>query len=363
MLKISDILKKAKRQEKAAEKAAADTAKRSLRPEAGANPPAEKIEVRQQMVPPVPGEPVKIQRQASPDPAVREIYEQGIVLARRAMDPAEKNADFVLKTIRQNIEALIDSLLQDENQLLRLFLGEYFTEQGYIYQHSVNVAILCARLGIALHYSRARLQQLSLAAFLHDIGLAGYADIISQPRRLNEAEYAEVKKHPLAAKEHLKYHMQEIDSVILEVVGQEHERLDGSGYPYNLSGQDINEYAKIIGLADVYEAVLHKRPYREKMSCLEAVKHLLAIKSAFEYKFLKTLLDTVGVFPVMTMIKLSTRESGIVIQQNSQMPLRPVIEITHNTQGQTISEPKQLNLAANFSVYIQDCFGETSSKR
>ncbi|MDD5745981.1 MAG: HD domain-containing protein [Candidatus Omnitrophica bacterium] len=366
MLKISDILKKARRQEKSADKSVAGNAERVSPPAPAENPSIPDMPVvnaaPQQPSAPVAAAPGKTPWQVVPDRAIRDTYEQAIALARQVMDPAAESA-VLLPAIKQNIDALIASLQRDEDQLMRLFFGDYFTEQGYLYQHSVNVAVLCASLGNALHYSQARIRQLTLAAFLHDIGLAYYMDIISQPRRLSTSEYNDIKKHPVTAKERLKCYGPDLDVGILEVVAQEHERVDGSGYPYNLPGPEINNHAKLVGLADVYEALLHQRPYREKMSCLETVKQLLAMKQVFEYSFIKTLLDVTGVFPVTTAVKLSTREIGVVIHQNSRMPLRPVVEITHNTQGQTLSERKYIDLGGNFSVYIQDCFEESALKR
>jgi len=283
-------------------------------------------------------------------------------MARQVMDPAVENGE-LLPALRQNLDRITASLQQDEDQLLRLFFGEYFSELGYLYQHSVNVTVLCVRMGLELHYGQTGIRQLGLAAFLHDIGMTRCGAVISQPRRLSESEYGEVKKHPLWAKECLRNYAQDLDLNIFEVIRQEHERMDGSGYPDSLPGGEIGDHAKLIGLADVYEALLHPRPYRGKMNCLEAVKQLLAMKPAFEHAFIKTLLDITGVFPVGTLVKLSTREIGAVIHQNIRMPLRPVVEITHNTQGQALSERKYLDLAANFSVYIHDCFDESTLKR
>ncbi|MDO8969755.1 MAG: HD domain-containing phosphohydrolase, partial [Saprospiraceae bacterium] len=297
------------------------------------------------------------------DPKVFDAYQQGVALAGKIFAASPGIEKGMIQAAEQLIDAFVRFLEQDESQLLRLFYQDYFSAQKYLHQHSVNVMVLSLRLGLSLHYNHERLHQLGLAALFHDIGLVKYTDLINQPRRFNDADYQEIKKHPVAGKELLKPFIQEFHAEVFDVIGQEHERVDGSGYPYGLPGNEIIDSAKLVGLVDTYEAMQHSRPYREKLGCLESVKQILAAKDAFEYKFLKALIDTAGVFPLTTQVKLNTREIGIVMRQNTQMPLRPVIQMTHNSQGQPLEEPKQIDLGANFSVYILDCFAESKIRR
>jgi len=190
---------------------------------------------------------------------------------------------------------------------------------------------------------------------LHDVGLVKYDDLISQNKRFGVDEYNEVKKHPIAGR-NIMEKIGDINVEILDVISQEHERLDGSGYPYGLEEKDISEKARLIGLVDSYESMMHVRPYRNKFKSEEVIKFFTQHKVRFEYKFIKALIDLVGVFSITTPVNLNTREIGVVIKQNYQMPLKPVVNITHNAQGQKIDSPKAIDLASNFSIYIQESF-------
>ncbi len=374
MLKISDILKKAKKPEYSKEKTTkkitpaseqapvpeAPARMREAVPEVSAQKPVDAGEFWQKEKNEISA---AKQENAQQPPADEQeviiVYKEAVSLAQKIATPFTVDKQGLVKEVESIVDKLINFLKRDGTQLERLFFSEYFIEQVYVYQHLVNVCVLSLRLGMALHYSHERLHQIGIAAFLHDIGLLKFEELISQPRRFNTAEYNEIKKHPVVGRDILKQFAQDLDLEIFDVIVQEHERIDASGYPYGLKEKEICDGAKIVGLVDEYEAMVHARPYRAKLGYLEAVKEIIRRKKSFEYKCLKALIDLAGIFPVNAMVKLNTREAGIVIKQNQQMPLRPVINITHNVHGKKLAEPKLVDLAANFSVYIQDCIIET----
>jgi len=372
MLKISDILKKAKKTPKAKKQkkktSASGQEQKTVKPKvlpvkkkASDDALKPKTKKPDEMPPasegpqPVETEPESLEIQDNQKAA--DSYQHAIEIAKQVMAPFIKDAKKPLKQVKEVIDEFI-GLLSIDDALLKLFFKEYIIEKGYIYQHSVNVTILALKLGMEMHYSHDHLEQIGLAAFLHDIGLARYDNIISQPKKLSESDFSEVRKHPVIGKDLLKKFAQDLNFEIFDAIHQEHERIDGTGYPYGLKQKEICSYAKLIGLIDAYEAMLHARPYREKLDPQSAIKELINNKHSYDYKFLKRLIDVIGVFPVTSLIKLNTREVGVVLAQNHQMPLRPVVEIIYNAQGNKMGMTKQVDLSQNFSVFIQDSFKE-----
>jgi len=197
---------------------------------------------------------------------------------------------------------------------------------------------------------------------VHDIGIIKFDNLISRPARFSDSDYLEVKKHPIIGKDILKEIAHDLNFEIFDVIHQEHERIDGSGYPYGLKDKEICEYARLIGVVDVYEAMTHARPYRKKLGYLKVVKELLLDKNKFESKFLKTLIDQVGIFPLMSVVKLNTKEIAEIVGQNQKMPLRPVIKVTHDAHGQKLPQAKPIDLSKNFSVYILDVYNDINLK-
>ncbi len=290
------------------------------------------------------------------------VYKEAISLVEQVDTLSSQNWESFYESAKKIIDRFINILENDEDSLLRLFFYDYSSLKGYLYQHSVNVCILSLFLSQHLKYSKDQLQQMGLIALLHDVGLVKYDDLISLNKRFGQDEYAEVKKHPINGRNILEKVNENIPVEILEAICQEHERLDGSGYPHALEGKAISEKARLIGLIDSYESMMHARPYRDKFKSEDVIKFFTQQKVRFEYKFLKALIDLVGVFPVLTPVKLNTREMGVVIRQNYQMPLKPVIKITHSAQGQKIDSPKAIDLAVNYSIYVQECFISTKTK-
>ncbi len=364
MLKISDILKKSRKKREAKSLSSEKkTASKEVRNEsAQVNKTPQDIQKEELVKPqntekePPPVSAVEpIQLESADNQKAVKVYKEAISIAEQMEGLSSLKWGAFSKSAKRIIDKFINIFESDENALLRLFFGDYYSFKGYLFQHSVNVCILSLYIARSLKYNRDYLQQIGIAALLHDIGLLKYDDLISQNKRFGADEYNEVKKHPIAGR-NIMERISNIDVEILDVISQEHERLDGSGYPYALEEKDISEKARLIGLVDSYESMMHVRPYRDKFKSEEVIKFFTQYKVRFEYKFIKALIDLVGVFPVTTPVKLNTREIGVVIKQNYQMPLKPVVKITHSAQGQKIDSPKAIDLSSNFSIYIQECF-------
>ena len=136
---------------------------------------------------------------------------------------------------------------------------------------------------------------------------------------------------------------------------QVHERIDGSGYPRGLRGDEIHEYAQIIGLVDTYEALSHSRPYRGRFHHFYAIKEIIRTsKVCFQRKHLKALLNTVSIFPLSTLVRLNSNAIGRVIQAFPDCPMRPRLRIEFDSQGRRVLTDRIVNLPDNPLLYIVD---------
>jgi HD-GYP domain-containing protein (c-di-GMP phosphodiesterase class II) len=254
------------------------------------------------------------------------------------------------------VTKIVDYLNSDNNkELLRLCLVDYPGAYDYLYCHAANTCIISVEIGVGLVYEKGRLIELGTAAFIHDIGIIQYLNIINKQAILTKEEFGKVKQHPKAGVEVLNKMGKEFSLDVRNAVIQEHERMDGSGYPAGLKGGEISEYAQIIGLVDVYEAMLHQRPYRSNYTPLETIKTILNDKGAFNSQTIKVLIERIGIFPIGISVRLNTKEVGVVIKENIRLPLRPVVNITYDAYGKELKQPKQIDLAENSMVCIEDC--------
>lgn len=135
------------------------------------------------------------------------------------------------------------------------------------FTHSSNVACFCGLLATELGYAGDELRQIVVGALLHDIGKLAVAEqILSKPGRLDEFEFREVQKHPAQGLQRLLTEQKSLNHGQLMMVYQHHEKLNGSGYPVGISGDEIHPWAKICAVVDIFEAITSHRPYRKPMS-------------------------------------------------------------------------------------------------
>lgn len=249
---------------------------------------------------------------------------------------------------------VISDILEDPNILDCLCANTlaYQSPSDLLVYHSINVFICSVKIGTALGYDRRQLSELGIAALLHDIGMTKVPEqIISKTNQLSDEEFNAIKQHPIYGHEIIiklgKEYMW-----LAEVVLQEHEREQGQGYPKGIQGDEIHDYAKIIGVADVYEALTHPRPHRRKALPYEAIEEL---KALFSLKILKAFLTQLTMYPMGCYVKLNSNVIGRVTAVNPDSPLQPVIEAVCDSQGSP-SEPGQIiNLSREPFLHIVEC--------
>lgn len=249
------------------------------------------------------------------------------------------------------IPKIYEAVTKDEYLFLKAIQRKRYGT--WLISHSVNVTIFAVKVGIGLKYDRDKLLRLGLAAFLHDVGMTAVPNsIIFKHGKLNPAEFAVVKEHPLHGYELLK-HLKNDYPYIVETALQEQEREDGSGYPQGLSGENIHEFAKIVGIVDGFEALVHGRAYREGFITYNAIQKIIEQRSKqFNAKYIRALINSVSMYPVGSLVKLSTDEIARVISVNSQRPMRPIVELLTDADGVKLRVPIRINLEEEPLIYI-----------
>ena len=249
----------------------------------------------------------------------------------------------------------VDTLQQSDHFLVKAITGG---KASPIISNMVNVSIFATKLGMGIGYQREALIGLALAGLLHDVGMLQLPEsLLSNPGKLNDEERAQIQRHPeigfqMLSKLGAQY------AWLAQVAWQEHERWNGQGYPRGLKGDQIHEYARIIGLVDIFEALMSPRPYRRRMLAHEAIRELLvAEKTSFSIPIIKALVQQFSLFPLGTMVQLNTGEVGVVTQLNPRYPLRPVVSVNQGTNGPGAAAAKSVDLSATTLVHIVEVVG------
>jgi HD-GYP domain-containing protein (c-di-GMP phosphodiesterase class II) len=257
---------------------------------------------------------------------------------------------FALDEISRVATGMVDALRENDQLLAKAISGQ---PGDLLITNMVNAAVLAIKIAIGLGYKRDSQVRIAQAALLHDVGMFMLPEaLVAKPEKLNPEERAMVERHPELGYQILSRLGSHYDW-LAQVALQEHERSGGQGYPRGLKESQIHAYASIVGLVDVFDALLSPRPYRRRFPPHEAVRELLmAERNSFPSQMMKVLLQQVSVFPLGTSVRLNTGEIGVVKVANPRFPLRPVVEVSQAFDGSKPADPKLTDLSKNTLVHI-----------
>ncbi len=237
-------------------------------------------------------------------------------------------SDAVVRKQIDSVGAITENLIEDisQNSQFMTNIIDLKMYDDYTYHHSLSVAVLAIAMGITLDFSATKLYELGLCAMLHDIGKLDVSlEILNKPARLTQQEYALVKLHPLYAANYFK-EKKMIPKSTYDGILSHHEKYDGTGYPFGISGDDIPEFARILSIADVYDALTSNRPYRRPNLPSEAIEYIMGgVGTFFEEKYVRVFLRKVAPYPVGTCVRLSNGIIGVVTKNHESQPLRPMV--------------------------------------
>lgn len=250
-----------------------------------------------------------------------------------------------------HLNNIIDNLV--EQDVLMHDVEMIRNHDEYTFVHSVNVSAMAVIIGLAFDYDVNELKKLGLAALLHDIGkIKVDSALINKPGKLTAEEKLIMNKHSQYTYELLR-ERSEIDEAVALAAYQHHEKFDGTGYPQGLKGEEIVPFARIIAVADVYDALVTDRSYRKSMMSYVAAEIIQAsCYTHFDPVVVKAFMQNIIIYPVGSMVELSTGEKGIVCRINPSMPARPVVIVAFRPSGNRYLPPKTIDLMKSLTVFI-----------
>ncbi|MDD5828543.1 MAG: HD-GYP domain-containing protein, partial [Lachnospira sp.] len=178
----------------------------------------------------------------------------------------------------------------DSNDAIAIDINELKTSDEYTFKHSVDVATIAMILGKQQGLSKQQVYELGVSGLLHDVGKTRIPiEILNKPARLNDDEFAIMKQHSVYG-----YHMLEkkgeFNKEICYAVLQHHEKINGKGYPLGFNEKQITPYAKILSVADIYDALVTERPYKSAFSQRDAVEMIMSMTGELDMTAMKSFL-------------------------------------------------------------------------
>lgn len=242
-----------------------------------------------------------------------------------------------VKAVSDEVRAYLDAVRDNKNHILRLTELEY-PKKNYLVIHSVKTAIIGMAIGMALKLPNHRLIELGSSLLLHEIGMIRLPPkIYMTEKALSPEERKAITAHTLLGFKVLKANDYPM-SVCLAVL-ESHENLDGTGYPRNLTGDKISLYAKIIAVASSYVAMSSTRPFRGPLDGHNALLELLKNKGKrYDELILRSLIQTVSLYPIGTYVELANGALGMVIAPHNENPRTPTVRLVKSPGGEIYAE-------------------------
>lgn len=175
-----------------------------------------------------------------------------------------------ISDVKDAAEVIMDNILNDEKAFLSLVGASSY--DYYTYTHCINVAIYSIGIGKFMGLRNDELKALAYGASLHDVGKSKVdQEILNKQGKLDDKEFEHIKQHAAFGFDILQDTTGEVDKRVLTAVRHHHEKMDGSGYPDGISGNNISLYAKVVAIADIFDALNTKRCYKEPMSTFDTL--------------------------------------------------------------------------------------------
>jgi len=253
-------------------------------------------------------------------------HEKAIEDTKAVFSKIREEGELDLERIRRNVEETLPDMVRNNDVLMRL--NQLKASDDYTFQHSVRVSILATMIGKWLGYNQEELLELGEAGLLFDIGKLNVPDfVLKKPNNVDLEEYELIKKHAQFGYSIL-LKTKGVTSNIKYAALHHHERLDGSGYPLRLRESQIHDFAKIIMVCDVFDALITDRPYKKAISPLLAADYLAwssgkLFDSEVCYVFIKRLSE----YFVGKTVLLSNGLEGRIVYVDGNFPTRPLVQV------------------------------------
>lgn len=271
-------------------------------------------------------------------------------ILHQTIDDFEKKSVVDLEDLSDTIHNIIQDILSNED--LQVSLNDISASDEYTFSHSVSTTVYSLLIARKLGYNKPNMEKLAAGALFHDIGkILLDKKILNKEESLESEEFEYIKLHTTLGYEALKKcpSLTELSRIVSLY---HHERMDGSGYPTGAMAGDLHEFIRIVAVADTYDALVSDRCYRRKWSSNKAVNYLIEnAETKFDTNIVSVFIKQIAIYPNGSMVRLSDNSIGIIKEQNKNFPLRPVVRVITDQEGNEI-KPYEVDLMKVLSITI-----------
>lgn len=277
-------------------------------------------------------------------PRAKRLIKEAKETTKRLLDDAKTGKQIDMHLVAGIVDQMTDSVLSNKDALVSLLRIKHKDE--YTYMHSLAVAALCISFARRLELDHKNIKALGIGGLLHDIGKVRIpGEILNKPGPLTEEEFEVMKEHV----KHGELILQEttnIDENSLCVTAHHHERLDGTGYPAGLKGDQISPFGQMTAIVDIYDALTSERCYKNAMPPTAAMRKIFEWSNSYLNRDLvESFIAHLGIYPIGTLVRLRSGFIAVVVDHGRKGLLCPVVQAVFDTKRQRFTQPFEIDLS------------------
>jgi len=262
----------------------------------------------------------------------KEIFNESKAIQKKVFADAQSGRNLDLDPVIDVTNKTIDAIFKNSDALACVI--NIRNKDEYLLEHSVSVSVLMTIFSRFLQLDKQIVQQLAIGAFLHDVGKIMVPDeILNKPSKLTDEEFNVMKTHVNHSINIIK-DTPGLSELSIEVAALHHEKLDGNGYPFNVLAKDISKYGRMIAICDIFDALTAHRCYKKGYSHIKsfAILRGLAQKNQLDTRLVDLFIKCMGVYPVGSLVELSSHKLAIVEARNQDDPTNPKVRSFYSAE-------------------------------
>lgn len=284
-----------------------------------------------------------------------------ITQARKLKKEAKKTIEHLMHEVRLGnrievekvdhiVAKMVESIFRNKDALTSL--GRIKSVDEYTFMHSVSVGVLMISFGKSLGIDYEVIKELGVGGLLHDVGKVNVpVEILTSTKKLSDKELLAVKRHVY----HSRIILEQTPSMhknSIFVASHHHERVDGSGYPENLKGNEIHMYGQMAAIVDVYDAMTSHRCYQRQYQPTETLRKLYEWGDAYNQKLVQQFIRCIGIYPIGSLVRLDSGLLGVVLDHNEKSLIQPVVRVVYDMKENIKIMPRDIDLSRNGNYRI-----------
>jgi HD-GYP domain-containing protein (c-di-GMP phosphodiesterase class II) len=284
----------------------------------------------------------------------KQIFTESKAIQKKVFNDAKEGCNLDLAPIFEVTNKSVDAIFENPDSLACIVNIRHKDE--YLLEHSISVSIYLLMFSSYLNIDKATAQEMALGAFLHDVGKIMVPDnILNKPGKLTDSEFYVMKTHANHTVDIFEK-TEGLSKLSYEVAAYHHEKLDGTGYPFQIKGDKLSKYCRMMNICDIFDALTANRCYKEgfpRFKAFSILRSLTKDNLHLDSELVEHFINAIGEYPVGSLVQLNSKKIAIVERRNIGDSLRPGVRSFFNCDKNEYQKSEAIDLSMDEDFIVK----------